>query len=55
MPFSEMKEGDYVLTLNGKKKQIAWIQENEEVEYTNQYSLLTEASVYFADGIMCGH
>lgn len=54
-PFSKMEEGAYVLTLNGKKKQIAWIQENEEVEYTNQYSLLTEASVYFADGIMCGH
>lgn len=47
--------GDRGFDQNMRRIELAWIQDYEDIIYSEGYILLSENSLYFANGILCGH
>ena len=52
---SEWKVGEKGVALDGVETELAWVQTKRDVLFTPRYILLTENSLYFANGILSGH
>lgn len=52
---SEWKYGEHALTIEGTTPTLSWIAPYKDVGYSKRYYLFSENSLYFANGILCGH